>query len=172
MLKAMNRRGDQELITSIINKIRSMMPDAIIRTTLIVGFPGETTEDFEILKEYVRQTKFDRLGVFTYSDEEDTVAYTMDNKIDDEIKDERFNEIMEIQYYVTQELNQKLIGKTFEVLVDHYDNSKRAFACRSFREAPDDVDGYIYLKEDVTIGNYSNVEITSIKDYDLIAKIK
>ena len=172
MLKAMNRRGDQELITSIINKIRSMMPDAIIRTTLIVGFPGETTEDFEILKEYVRQTKFDRLGVFTYSDEEDTVAYTMDNKIDDEIKDERFNEIMEIQYYVTQELNQKLIGKTFEVLVDHYDNSKRAFACRSFREAPDDVDGYIYLKEDVTIGNYYNVEITSIKDYDLIAKIK
>ena len=172
MLKAMNRRGDQELITSIINKIRHMMPDAIVRTTLIVGFPGETIDDFEILKTYIKETKFDRLGVFKYSDEEDTVAYTMDNKIDEDTKESRFNEIMEIQYYVTQELNQKLIGKTFEVLVDHYDNTKRAYACRSFREAPDDVDGYIYLKENVTIGNYYNVEITNIKDYDLIAKLK
>lgn len=172
MLKAMNRRGDQELITSIVNKIRHMMPDAIVRTTLIVGFPGETIDDFEILKTYIKETKFDRLGVFKYSDEEDTVAYTMDNKIDEDTKESRFNEIMEIQYFVTQELNQKLIGKTFEVLVDHYDNTKRAYACRSFREAPDDVDGYIYLKENVTIGNYYNVEITNIKDYDLIAKLK
>jgi ribosomal protein S12 methylthiotransferase len=172
MLRAMNRRGDQKLITSIITKIRNMMPEAIIRTTLIAGFPGETNDDFEILKTYVKETKFDRLGVFTYSDEEDTVAYTMDNKIDNETKEIRFNEIMEIQYHVTQELNKKLIGKTFEVLVDHYDDTKRAYACRSYREAPDDVDGYIYLKENVTIGNYYNVEIINIIDYDLIAKLK
>lgn len=172
ILKAMNRRGNQELIANVITKIRTMMPDAIVRTTLIVGFPGETNNDFEILKDFVRKTKFDRLGVFKYSDEEDTVAYAMDNKLDEETKDTRFNEIMEIQYYVIQELNNKLIGKTFEVLVDHYDNKKRAFACRSYREAPDDVDGYIYLKENVTIGNYYNVEITDIFDYDLIAEIK
>ncbi|MBQ8293207.1 MAG: 30S ribosomal protein S12 methylthiotransferase RimO [Bacilli bacterium] len=172
VLQAMNRRGNQELITNVIKKIRHMMPDAIVRTTLIVGFPGETDNDFQILKDFVKETKFDRLGVFKYSDEEDTVAYEMDNKIDDETKDVRFNEIMEIQYYVTQELNNKLIGKTFEVLVDHYDNKKRAYACRSYREAPDDVDGYIYLKEDVTIGQYYNVEIINIKDYDLIGKLK
>lgn len=172
VLKAMNRRGNQELISNVITKIRQMMPEAIIRTTLIVGFPGETNNDFEILKNFVKETKFDRLGVFQYSDEEDTVAYEMDNKIDDETKNIRFNEIMEIQYYVTQELNNKLIGKTYEVLVDHYDNKKRAYACRSYREAPDDVDGYIYLKEDVAIGQYYNVEITNIKDYDLIGKAK
>lgn len=172
ILRAMNRRGNQALITNIINKIRTMMPNAIVRTTLIVGFPGETNDDFDILKNFIQETKFDRLGVFKYSDEEDTIAYDMDNKIDEETKESRFNEIMKIQYHVTQELNQQLVGKTFEVLVDHYDNKKRAFACRSYREAPDDVDGYIYLKEDVLIGNYYNVEITSIKDYDLIAIIK
>ncbi len=172
ILKAMNRRGDQELISNVINKIRAMMPNAIIRTTLIVGFPGETSDDFEILKEFVEKTKFNRLGVFKYSDEEDTVAYNMDNKIDEDTKESRFNEIMKIQYYVAQELNKNLIGKTFEVLVDHYDNKKRAYACRSYREAPDDVDGYIYLKENVNIGNYYNVEITDILDYDLLAKLK
>lgn len=172
MLKAMNRRGNQELITTIINKIRNMMPDAIVRTTLIVGFPGETNEDFEILKSYIKNTKFDRLGIFKYSDEENTIAYTMNNKIDEETKEERFNELMEIQYYITQELNNKLIGKTFEVLADHYDNKKHSYACRSYREAPDDVDGYIYIKEDLSTGIYYKVEITSIKDYDLIAKLK
>ena len=94
----------------------------------------------------------------------------MDNKIDEETKEARFNEIMKIQYYVTQELNKAHIGKTFEVLVDHYDNAKQAYACRSYREAPDDVDGYIYLKENVVIGNYYNVKITNISDYDLIAE--
>ena len=172
MLKAMNRRGSQKLIGQIVNKIRTMMPNAIVRTTLIVGFPGEDENDFEILKSFIQETKFDRLGVFKYSDEEDTVAYEMDNKIDEETKEARFNEIMKIQYYVTQELNKAHIGKTFEVLVDHYDNAKQAYACRSYREAPDDVDGYIYLKENVVIGNYYNVKITNISDYDLIAEIK
>lgn len=172
ILKAMNRRGNQALITNVINKIRTMMPNAIIRTTLIVGFPGETDNDFQILKDFVKKTKFDRLGVFKYSDEEDTKAYDMDNKIAEETKEIRFNEIMQIQYLVTQELNKKLIGQTLEVLVDHYDEQKHAYACRSFREAPDDVDGYIYLKEKVLIGKYYTVEITNIKDYDLIAKLK
>ena len=96
MLSHMNRRGSQELITSIINNIRSMMSDAIIRTTLIVGFPGEDENDFNILKDYVSKMHFDRLGVFQYSDEENTVAYDFDDKISDDVKLQRFEEIMEI----------------------------------------------------------------------------
>ncbi len=171
ILKAMNRRGSQELIRNIIKHIRTLMPKAIIRTTLIVGFPGETNEDFEILKAFVEEIKFDRLGVFTYSDEEDTKAFEMENKVSDDIKQKRFEEIMEIQYNITKNLNHNLIGKTFEVLIDHYDNKKQLYASRSVREAPDDVDGYIYINDYVKIGEYYNIEITNYQDYDLIGKV-
>jgi ribosomal protein S12 methylthiotransferase len=172
MLHHMNRRGNQELITNIINNIRSMMSDAIIRTTLIVGFPGEDENDFNILKDYVYKMHFDRLGVFQYSDEENTVAYDFDNKISDDVKLQRFEEIMEIQYQVIEDNNKLLLGKTFEALVDHFDNRKQMFALRSYREAPDEVDGYIYVKDSLEIGKYYNIEITDYKGYDLFGKIK
>ena len=172
MLSHMNRRGSQELITSIINNIRSMMSDAIIRTTLIVGFPGEDENDFNILKDYVSKMHFDRLGVFQYSDEENTVAYDFDDKISDDVKLQRFEEIMEIQYQVIENNNKLLLGKTFEALVDHFDNRMQMFALRSYREAPDEVDGYIYVKDSLEIGKYYNIEITDYKGYDLFGKIK
>lgn len=172
MLSHMNRRGNQELITSIINNIRSMMSDAVIRTTLIVGFPGEDENDFNILKDYVSKMHFDRLGVFQYSDEENTVAYDFDEKISDDVKLQRFKEIMEIQYQVIEDNNKLLLGKTFEALVDHFDNRMQMFALRSYREAPDEVDGYIYVKDSLEIGKYYNIEITDYKGYDLFGKIK
>ena len=172
MLSHMNRRGNQELITSIINNIRSMMSDAVIRTTLIVGFPGEDESDFNILKDYVSKMHFDRLGVFQYSDEENTVAYDFDDKISDDVKLQRFEEIMEIQYKVIEDNNKLLLGKTFEALVDHFDNRMQMFALRSYREAPDEVDGYIYVKDSLEIGKYYNIEITDYKGYDLFGKIK
>lgn len=172
MLLHMNRRGNQELITNIINNIRSMIPDAIIRTTLIVGFPGEDENDFNILKDYVSKMHFDRLGVFQYSDEENTVAYDFDDKISDDVKLQRFEEIMKIQYQVIEENNKLLLGKTFEALVDHFDNRMQMFALRSYREAPDEVDGYIYVKDSLEIGKYYNIEITDYKGYDLFGKIK
>lgn len=172
MLSHMNRRGSQELITSIINNIRSMMSDAVIRTTLIVGFPGEDENDFNILKDYVSKMHFDRLGVFQYSDEENTVAYDFDDKISDDVKLQRFEEIMEIQYQVIEDNNKLLLGKTFEALVDHFDNRIQMFALRSYREAPDEVDGYIYVKDSLEIGKYYNIEITDYKGYDLFGKIK
>lgn len=172
MLSHMNRRGNQELITSIINNIRSMMSDAVIRTTLIVGFPGEDESDFNILKDYVSKMHFDRLGVFQYSDEENTVAYDFDDKISDDVKLQRFEEIMEIQYQVIEDNNKLLLGKTFEALVDHFDNRMQMFALRSYREAPDEVDGYIYVKDSLEIGKYYNIEITDYKGYDLFGKIK
>lgn len=172
MLSHMNRRGSQELITSIINNIRSMMSDAIIRTTLIVGFPGEDENDFNILKDYVSKMHFDRLGVFQYSDEENTVAYDFDDKISDDVKLQRFEEIMKIQYHVIENNNKLLLGKTFEALVDHFDNRMQMFALRSYREAPDEVDGYIYVKDSLEIGKYYNIEITDYKGYDLFGKVK
>lgn len=172
MLSHMNRRGNQELITSIINNIRSMMSDAVIRTTLIVGFPGEDENDFNILKDYVSKMHFDRLGVFQYSDEENTVAYDFDDKISDDVKLQRFEEIMEIQYQVIEDNNKLLLGKTFEAIVDHFDNRMQMFALRSYREAPDEVDGYIYVKDSLEIGKYYNIEITDYKGYDLFGKIK
>lgn len=172
MLLHMNRRGNQELITNIINNIRSMMSDAVIRTTLIVGFPGEDENDFNILKDYVSKMHFDRLGVFQYSDEENTVAYDFDDKISDDVKLQRFEEIMKIQYQVIEDNNKLLLGKTFEALVDHFDNRMQMFALRSYREAPDEVDGYIYVKDSLEIGKYYNIEITDYKGYDLFGKIK
>lgn len=172
MLLHMNRRGNQELITNIINNIRSMMSDAVIRTTLIVGFPGEDENDFNILKDYVSKMHFDRLGVFQYSDEENTVAYDFDDKISDDVKLQRFEEIMKIQYQVIEDNNKLLLGKTFEALVDHFDNHKQMYALRSYREAPDEVDGYIYVKDSLEIGKYYNIEITDYKGYDLFGKIK
>jgi hypothetical protein len=171
MFKA-TREVDNLVFKQEINYIKEQIPHAIIRTTLIVGFPGEDENDFNILKDYVSKMHFDRLGVFQYSDEENTVAYDFDNKISDDVKLQRFEEIMEIQYQVIEDNNKLLLGKTFEALVDHFDNRKQMFALRSYREAPDEVDGYIYVKDSLEIGKYYNIEITDYKGYDLFGKIK
>lgn len=171
LLKAMNRRGSKELIESLINKIRANIPDAVIRTTIIVGFPGETKGDFEILKDFIRKMKFERLGAFTYSDEENTKGYTMDHKVTPRTMNKRYNELLEIQKEIALEYNESRIGQTLEVLVEEYDEEILMFKTRSYAEAPDDADGYIYVPGDLQVGDYVKIKITATYDYDLIGEI-
>ena len=171
LLKAMNRRGSKELIESLINKIRANIPDAVIRTTIIVGFPGETKEDFVILKDFIKKMKFERLGAFTYSDEENTKGYTMDHKVTPRTMNKRYNELLEIQKEIALEYNESRIGQTLEVLVEEYDEEILMFKTRSYAEAPDDADGYIYVPGDLQVGDYVKIKITATYDYDLIGEI-
>ena len=171
LLKAMNRRGSKELIESLINKIRENLPDAVIRTTIIVGFPGETKADFEILKDFIKKMKFERLGAFTYSDEEKTKGYTMDHKVTPRTMNKRYNELLEIQKEIALEYNESRIGQTLEVLVEEYDEEILMFKTRSYAEAPDDADGYIYVPGDLQVGDYVKIKITATYDYDLIGEI-
>lgn len=173
MLVSMNRRGNQELIRTLVNKIRDKIPHATIRTTLITGFPGETNEDYEILKNFVKEIKFNRLGVFSYSDEEGTKAFDFPNKVDEDIANSRKDEIMLIQQQISLELNKKLIGNKYPVIIDNYDFSKKMYMGRNYAYAPDDADGYIYItsNEKLEIGNIYDVEITDADAYELKAKL-
>ncbi len=171
LLKSMNRRGSKELIRDLIYKIRTKIPDAIIRTTIIVGFPGETSKDFNELKDFIKEIKFERLGAFTYSDEEGTKGYFMENKVSKRTMDKRYNELLTIQNEIALEYNNSRIGKTVEVLVEEFDESVLMFKTRSYAEAPDDADGYIYVPGDLKIGTYVKVKIIATYDYDLIGEI-
>lgn len=176
MLKKMNRHDTKELIYERINKIREKIPDAILRTTVITGFPGETEEDFKELEQGIRELKFDRLGAFAYSREEDTKSYNMKNQIPEEIKEERLKKVFEIQKDISLNNNQKRIGKKYEVIIEDVSDDENYFVCRSMNEAPD-VDGRIYIQinEDnsnkVIIGDFANVEIISCDEYDLFANL-
>ena len=176
MLKAMNRRGDKEFLVSLINKIKTNIPDAIIRTTLIVGFPTETEDDFNELYSFVNDAKFNRLGVFTYSDEEDTKGYSMEPKVDQDIMDERLDKIMSLQNSISLQLNKEYIGNTYKAIVDSYDFKNNRYVVRNYAYAPDDVDGCIYINtsynENINFGDIIDIEIIDANSYDLIAKIK
>lgn len=176
MLKAMNRRGSKEFLSSLINNIRNNIPDAIIRTTLIVGFPGETDDDFNELYNFVKEAKFNRLGVFTYSDEEDTKGFDMYPKIEQDIMDERHDKIMELQSDISLNLNKAQIGKAYKAIVDTYDYNKQAYIVRNYAYAPDDVDGCIYINSPYTSnikpGDIIEIEIIDGNEYDLIATKK
>ena len=176
MLKAMNRRGSKEFLSSLINNIRNNIPDAIIRTTLIVGFPGETDDDFNELYNFVKEAKFNRLGVFTYSDEEDTKGFDMYPKIEQDIMDERHDKIMELQSDLSLNLNKAQIGKSYKAIVDTYDYNKQAYVVRNYAYAPDDVDGCIYINSPYTSnikpGDIIEIEIIDGNEYDLIATKK
>lgn len=171
LLKAMNRRGTKELIRDLIQKIRTKMPNAVIRTTLIIGFPGETSKDFNELKDFIKEIKFERLGAFTYSDEEGTKGYLMENKVSQKTMDKRYREILTLQNEIALEYNNSRIGKTYEVLVEEFDENLLMFKTRSYAEAPDDADGYIYVPGDLEIGAYVKVKIIASYDYDLIGEI-
>lgn len=176
MLKAMNRRGSKEFLSSLIDNIRKNIPDAIIRTTLIVGFPGETDDDFNELYNFVKEAKFNRLGVFTYSDEEDTKGFDMYPKIEQDIMDERHDKIMELQSDISLNLNKAQIGKSYKAIVDTYDYNKQAYIVRNYAYAPDDVDGCIYINSPYTSnikpGDIIEIEIIDGNEYDLIATKK
>ncbi len=173
MLKAMNRRGSKELIKQHINYIRNYIPDAIIRTTLITGFPTEEESDFIELLELVKETKFERLGCFTFSNEEDTASYDMYPKVHSRTAKRRYNSVMKEQEHISLIFNKSLIGKKYNCIIDDYDFDKFAYIGRNYMYAPDDVDGciYIYSPIELEIGNIVNVEIIDASAYDLEAKL-
>lgn len=161
VLKSMNRRGDKEFICNLIDKIRAKIPHAILRTTMIVGFPGETDEDFNNLVEFIKKYKFDRLGAFAYSAEEDTVGATMPDQIAEEVKEQRLNALYLAQDDIALSANEKHIGKVTEVLIVDYDAESYAYIGRNYAFAPDDIDGFIFVYSvcELKIGDVVKVKI-------------
>lgn len=167
ILKRMRRPGRQRDVRELVGKIRSRIPEVALRTSMIVGFPGETDEDFDRLCDFVREMKFDRLGVFTYSQEEDTPAHRLPNQLSDEVKQFRQNTLMEIQREVAKDNAAKYVGRTIDVLVERYDGRSDVFIGRSQYDAPE-VDGEVYISKcPVQIGEISKVRITHAYEYDL-----
>ena len=173
ILKKMNRKSTSESIRNLIIKLRKEIPEVIIRSTLMVGFPGETQKDFEELYEFVKWAKFDKLGCFTYSKEEGTMAEKMPNQIHPSTKKARYNKIMKLQQQISKENLKKTIGNTYKVLIEDAiitDENDVYFVGRSYMDVPD-IDGYIYLKGDAQINTFVNCKITNVRDYDLIGEI-
>ncbi len=172
ILKAMNRRGDQALIRNVISKLRTEIPDVVIRTTFIVGFPGEGEEEFETLAEFVNEIEFDRLGVFTFSPQEGTPAFDMEDQVDEDIKTRRGEVIMQDQYSIMEEKNNEKIGKTYRVVVEDYDGYSDSYAGRTYMDAPE-IDGLVKFTshKDLDIGDFVDVEIFDVEDYDLIGEV-
>ena len=167
ILASMKRGTTQEKTTKLLKKFREAMPEMAIRTTLIVGYPGETQSDFEALKSFVKEMRFDRLGCFTYSHEENTTAYELEDDVPEEVKLARANEIMEIQSQISWELNQEKIGKTFRCLIDRKEGNY--FVGRTEYDSPD-VDNEVLIdakKHYVKIGDFVEVKIIDATDYDL-----
>lgn len=172
IVKAMNRRDSRESLEALIKKLRERIPDLTLRTTLIVGFPGETQEEFTQLCEFVREIRFERLGVFTYSQEEGTPAAKMTNQIDEEVKKRRQEVIMDEQSCIVEENNQKMLGKTIEVLCEGFDRYAECMFGRSRADAPD-IDGKVFFTAEKRPkpGSFVNVKITDVCDYDLIGEL-
>lgn len=168
ILRRMARRTTQEEMLSKIEYIRKKMPDCVIRTSIIVGFPGETQEHFDDLYEFVKKVRFDRMGVFTYSREEDTAAADFPDQIDEEVKEERLDALMTLQQGISLELNKAKIGKTLEVIVEGYDEESYLFYGRS-RGDSIDVDGKVYFgtETEVREGDIVKVKILDADEYDL-----
>ena len=167
ILASMKRGTTQEKTTKLLKKFRDAMPEMAIRTTLIVGYPGETQADFEALKSFVKEMRFDRLGCFTYSHEENTTAYELEDDVPEEVKLARANEIMEIQSQISWELNQEKIGKTFRCLIDRKEGNY--FVGRTEYDSPD-VDNEVLIdakKHYVKTGDFVEVKIIDATDYDL-----
>ncbi len=167
ILKRMRRPGRQRDARELIARIRARIPDVALRTSMIVGFPGETEEEFERLCEFVREMKFDRLGVFAYSQEEDTPANRLPGQLSDETKQHRAHTLMEIQRQVAQDNSAKYVGRTLDVLVERYDGRSDVYVGRSQFDAPE-VDGEVYISGiRADIGDIRKVRITHAYEYDL-----
>lgn len=171
MLKSMKRGTTKQKTIDLVNKIRDEVPGIAIRTTLIAGYPGETEKDHEEMMEWVSESKFDRLGIFTYSHEENTGAFKLEDDVPQEIKQERANAVMEIQREISFDLNQKKIGKTFKVLVDRKEGDY--FYGRTEFDSPE-VDNEVLIdakKDFVRVGDFATVKISSAEEYDLLADV-
>ncbi len=176
ILKKMNRRTSKEKITGIIEKIRKQIPDVTLRTSLIVGFPGETNENFEELLEFVKTTKFDKLGVFKYSKEEGTPAARLPEQIHGNTKKARYNKIMAEQQTISKQVLENKVGKTYKVLVEDMSFDGKYFVGRTMQDVPEE-DGLVYIENDGSfdvneiLNNFVNCKITDVTNYDLIGEI-
>ncbi len=172
ILKKMNRKGNKESITALIEKIRTTVPDVTIRTTLITGFPTETDEQFCQLAEFVKETRFDRLGCFAYSAEEDTLAATFEGQVEEQVKQDRMDNIMELQMTIAAEKNEEKVGKITEVLIEGWDDYIKCYFGRTPWDAPE-VDGKIFFMADkpLKIGDFVKVQINDCLDYDLLGEL-
>lgn len=172
VLKRMNRKSNSESIRKVIKKLREEIPNVVIRTTVMVGFPGETKEDFEELYNFVKETKFDRLGAFSYSKEEGTPAEKLPNQIHSNTKKSRYNKIMSLQQQIAMEKQKQLIGEKLEVLVETKTFDGKYYVGRSYMDVPD-IDGLIYIEmiDEVLEGKFVQCEIIEANEYDLIAKL-
>jgi ribosomal protein S12 methylthiotransferase len=173
ILKRMNRRSDKAQILDVIEKLRTRIPGIILRTTVIVGFPGETAAQFEELRKFLKEIRFERLGVFPYSREEGTPAYDFPNQVSQKVKEQRHDMIMEQQERIHNECNEAFLGKTLQVLCEGYDPVSESFFGRSYADAYD-IDGKIFFSssKNVREGQFINVTITEVMDYDLVGKAK
>ena len=171
VLKRMNRKSNGESIRKLIQKLRKEIPDVMIRTTVMVGFPGETKEDFEELYQFLKEAKFDKLGAFAYSKEEGTPAARLPNQIHPSTKKSRYRKIMELQQQISKENLQEQIGKKHEVMIEEITKNQKYYVARSYMDVPE-IDGVIYIPatEPLKIGRFVSCQITEVKDYDLIAK--
>lgn len=171
VLRRMGRHTNRAQIMEMVEMLRKEIPDIILRTTLITGFPGETQEDFEELKEFVRQLHFDRLGVFAYSQEEDTPAAEMRDQIPEEIKEQRRDEIMALQQEIAFEKGESHVGKVFDVMIEGRLPEEEVYVARTYMDAPE-VDGCVFVAADGNFmsGDFLTVRITDAEQYDLIGK--
>ena len=173
VLKDMHRRGTKEYVLNLMSKIRNLIPDAIFRTTMIVGFPGESDAEFEETLDFIKVAKFNHLGAFKYSPEDDTIAASMDNQIDEDTKIKRYNELMDAQKMISYEANKSFIGRKYSVVIEGYNEDNNAYFGRSYFLAPDDIDGEIYIESDgkLEISKRYLVEIVDASFYDLFGKV-
>lgn len=172
ILKRMGRRTDQASLKEKIAAIRKAMPDCALRTTLITGFPGETQEDHEINMEFIDEMEFDRLGVFTYSQEENTPAAAMPDQIEDEVKQDRRDELMELQQEIAFEKSEAMVGRELIVMVEGKVADEHAYVSRTYMDAPG-VDGYLFIQtpEVLMSGDFARVRVTGALEYDLIGEL-
>lgn len=173
VLKRMGRRTDQKELTYVVNKLRREIPDICLRTTLITGFPGETEEDFETLLSFVEETAFDRLGVFPYSQEEDTPAADMPDQIPDEVKQARRDELMALQQEIAFDAAAAMEGQTVTAMIEGKVADEDVYVARTYKDAPD-VDGFLFIQTDreLMTGDFAQVRITGSHEYDLMGELK
>lgn len=172
ILKRMNRKTSKEDIIQLITSLRKEIPEIIIRTTLIVGFPGETEEHFQELVDFITAYKFDRLGAFAYSHEEDTPSFKLDGQVKEEIKEARREIIMETQLEISIENNEKKVDNIYRVLIDEIDSAENLYIGRTYMDAPE-IDGIVFFNstEDYTVGEFVDIKITEAMEYDLKGEI-
>ena len=173
VLKRMNRHSNGESIRKLIIKLRKELPNVILRTTVMVGFPGETKEEFQELYNFLQEAKFDKLGAFMYSKEEGTPAEKMKPQVHGQTKKSRYNQIMRLQKEISRKILQEKVGKTYLIMIEGITRNSKYYVGRSYMDTPE-IDGVVYIEntKNLQIGEFVNCEITAVKDYDLIGKIK